>query len=405
MINVNVIEDRISVGFKDQIWNTTYSDDKLKILQEIELESESISSKKELDVLLTKVEDICSNDYKEKIETEYPDLYVQPVTGTHYLKIGDKINSIAIPEVLVERIKKSVDKKVDVTPIIKCWTRFLRGDVLRAKMKTGEAELFIQRFAEYINMTYVMPQKVNQLMEEEGLTKEVASELSKTYEVKITKEGLIECYKTSNEILEKFGQDEDGNVIKVERHPKKVTFNEETGEFDLDEDQNEVLLEDRVFTPYMMGDSGDAFYCDGPKVQLKGHQIRVNHTHYLESWDQVNTNDNTSCVKGLHLGGLSYIASWGADIIHSCFVDPAHIGAICNYSSDNAIRVKQYFVNGSLTEISDSIYHSSKYAEQTDKQWEEDKAKILKDLGELSEGKVEVIEKVMNEEIDLISEL
>jgi predicted transcriptional regulator len=395
----------ISVGFKDKVWTTTFSKSKLEKLQKVELKSESIKSKKELDKLLEKVETICSNDYKEKVETEYPDLYVQPVTGAHYLKIGDKVNPIAIPEVLVDRIKTSIDKNVDVTPIIKCWTRFLRGDVLRKKMKTGEAELFIQRFAEYINMTYVMPQKVNQLMEEEGLTKEVASELSKTYEVKITKEGLIECYKTSNEILEKFGQDEDGNVIKVERHPKKTVFNEETGEFDLAEDQDEVLLEDRVFTPYMMGSSGDAFYCDGPKVKLKGHQIRVNHTHYLESWNQVNTNDNTSCVKGLHLGGLSYIASWNADIIHSCFVDPAHIGAICNYSSDNAIRVKQYFVNGSLTEISDSIYHSSTYASQTDKEWEEDKAEILEELGELSEAYETAVSNVVDETKDLISEL
>lgn len=47
-----------------------------------------------------------------------------------------------------------------------------------------------------------------------------------------------------------------------------------------------------------------------------------------------------------------------------------HIGAIPDYAGDKAIRVLQYFVDGSLVALNHSIYHSSNYASKTDEQWE-----------------------------------
>ena len=53
-----------------------------------------------------------------------------------------------------------------------------------------------------------------------------------------------------------------------------------------------------------------------------------------------------------------------------------HVGAVPD-SQDGAIRCLQYFVHSSLVGVNGSIYHSSKYAELTDEQWEEMKSEII----------------------------
>jgi hypothetical protein len=102
--------------------------------------------------------------------------------------------------------------------------------------------------------------------------------------------------------------------------------------------------------------------------------------HRLASWDQVNTDDCSSCVPGLHFGGLQYISNYGGEI-HNVFVDPMHIGAIPD-DSTGAIRCLQYFVHSSLAGVNGSIYHSSKYAAMTDAQWEEARREAVKAFGE-----------------------
>jgi len=100
-------------------------------------------------------------------------------------------------------------------------------------------------------------------------------------------------------------------------------------------------------------------------------------THRLADWSQVNVNDTTSCVKGLHIGGLKYIAFYSGEI-HNIFVDPMHIGAVpCD--EDGAIRCKQYFVHSSLVGVNGSIYHSSSYAAMTDAEWDDMRAQAVQE--------------------------
>jgi hypothetical protein len=61
-----------------------------------------------------------------------------------------------------------------------------------------------------------------------------------------------------------------------------------------------------------MGTGGDPFYCytidqvaGGAKAKPEpGHFIKVGRVHELEKWEQVDTNDDHSGVKGLHCGKL-----------------------------------------------------------------------------------------------------
>jgi len=190
------------------------------------------------------------------------------------------------------------------------------------------------------------------------------------YQMKITNEGLLNGYKVSSEILTKY------NTETGEEEPRyKRTFNPDTGEIDSNGLPENV--EDRLFEPSVMGSGGDAFYCEGTNGYggTPRHFIKVGCTHRLPDWSYVNTNDQRSCVKGLHVGGLKYI-SWYSGEIHNVFIDPMHVGAVPD-DEDGAIRCLQYFVHSSLAGVNGSIYHSSTYAKQTDEEWDKMRAEAV----------------------------
>ena len=91
----------------------------------------------------------------------------------------------------------------------------------------------------------------------------------------------------------------------------------------------------------------------------------------------MNTNDDRSCVKGLHIGGLKYISFYSGEI-HNIFADPMHVGAVPD-DVDGAIRCKQYFVHSSLSGVNGSIYHSSTYAAMTDSEWDAMRQEAVKE--------------------------
>tara|TARA_R110000823_G_scaffold12568_6_gene42133 strand:- start:82 stop:714 length:633 start_codon:yes stop_codon:yes gene_type:complete len=200
--------------------------------------------------------------------------------------------------------------------------------------------------------------------------------------MKITKEGLLNGYKVSHEILTKFKEGEDGEAIEVPRY--KRTFNVDTGEIESEGLPEHV--EDRLFQPAIMGSSGDAFFCEGVNGYAKpNHFIKVGCTHRLPGWDYVNTNDRASCVKGLHFGGLEYIDCISGEI-HNIFVDPMHIGAVPD-DETGAARCLQYFVHSSLAGVNGSIYHSSTYAAKTDAEWAEMRKAIVEQYSEETQSR------------------
>jgi len=120
MIIVNSIGDNISVAcaLGDVQYNTLSTKEKFDKLMEISDKSNKVATKDELTVLLEEVSSICSNDYKERIEAFHKEIYVAPVGGRFYLKVGDKVSKIEMPEALVRRIEISMDKDISVEPLI-----------------------------------------------------------------------------------------------------------------------------------------------------------------------------------------------------------------------------------------------------------------------------------------------
>ena len=377
MIVVNRSEDTINVSVGQKEFSTMYDEATFNALMDIAQQSEAIESMKELDPLLEQVIEICAKSEEAKVEAFHPDIAKDSKSGQYFLRINaDTISSVPMPKALVRRLEESMDKQIDVSPLMKCWMRFLRNP--KAKDKNFAKLLF-----KYIDMKYLNPEILDE-KREAGFSNELAEKMAYVYQVKITKEGLLNCFKVSKEVDWKFEASEDGSEA-VRKQLYGKTFDPLTGKVDGDT-RDDLDAETRTFYPAMQGMyGGDAFWCEGAQVNAEGHIIKVGHVHRLNSWDQVDCNDGRSCVKGLHVGGLHYIANINGEI-HNIFVDPMHVGAIADAES-GAMRVKQYFVHSTFCAINSGIYHSSKYAAKTDEQWKEIKIKILKEHGEHVEKK------------------
>lgn len=362
MVNINLVGENVSISIGEDFYVIPSNTATMTALNEYAAKANFATLREDYDENVAKIMEIVEDngiDSNRLIQSKCDYIVQDHLTKQYFLTYGDdRISDIPMPESLVERILASIDKNIDFMPIIKLWTRFLRNPHLKKKGKD-----FAERFAEFVNMKYVHPEN-KQIFLDKGIADDVATELATVYQIKVTNEGLLNGYKVSCEILHSYDAETGEQVDRYKR-----TFNVDTGK--IESDGLPEFVEDRLFEPAVMGSGGDAFYCG----DNKGHFIKVGQTHRLESWDQVNINDDRSCVPGLHVGGLYYINGYGGEI-HNIFVDPMHIGAIPN-STDGAIRCLQYFVHSSLAGVNGSMYHSSTYAELTDQQWEEMRKDIL----------------------------
>ena len=373
MITINVIDDKICGSYGDTPFTVEYEKDLYDRMQQLSHKAQGVNTVEEYNEVMEEFAPLCVVDYTKTIETQCEYIYVNKATGEFFLKHDSVVSSIPMPQALVDRIFDSLDKDLDFMPLVKMWTRWLRNPILWRKMKQGHGNNFCERFFNFVNMKYTHPKMKEDLIEQ-GLTDEAASKRAEMYQMKITHEGLLNGYKVSTEVLHKYDAETGEEVDRYKR-----TFNIDTGEIEgggLPE-----FVEDRLFQPAMMGTSGDAFFCEGPNgFANPGHFIKVGCTHRLESWDQINVDDRSSCVKGLHIGGLMYINCYSGEI-HNIFVDPMHIGAVPD-DQDGAIRCKQYFVHSSLSGVNGSIYHSSSYAAMTDAEWDDMRLKAVQEKSE-----------------------
>ena len=381
MISINVIGELISGSYGNTPFSRAYEKDIYEQMVKLSNDADQAATVEEYNAILAEFSLLATEDLAEKkMYTEFAggvELFKDPA-GRYFFRFEDTtIINIPVPESLVDRVFDSASMGVDVDPLFKLWMRWCRNPVLRKKLKDGNGDDFSRRFFEFIDMKYVHPKLKEELMEEHGLSEELAEDRATMYQVKITKEGLINAFKVSREIMHKYDSETGEEVPRYQR-----TFNIDTGEIEGDGLPEHV--EDRLFEPSVKGQYGDAFYCEGANGYSEPqHFIKVGCTHRLPSWDMVNTNDEQSCVPGLHVGGLKYIA-WYSGEIHNVFVDPMHVGAIPN-SEDGAIRCLQYFVHSSLSGVNGSMYHSSAYAALTDEQWVDMKDKIIEEYNETSD--------------------
>jgi hypothetical protein len=389
MISINLIGNVISGSYGNTPFSRTYEKDIYDQMSALAVQADAAQSVEEYNKILSEFSLLTTEDLNERLPVDetFPGvtLYEDPL-GRYFVKFdqGGIIN-IPVPQSLIDRIYGTASIGQDVTPMFKLWMRWCRNPVLRKKLKSDKGDDFSRRFFEFVDMKYVHPKLKTQLMEEHGLSEELAEQRATMYQVKITREGLINAFKVSREVLHKYDTETGEEIPRYTR-----TFNPDTGE--IDSEGLPDIVEDRLFEPSVMGNGGDAFYCEGANGYAEPtHFIKVGCTHRLPSWDMVDCDDRHSCVPGLHVGGLKYIA-WYTGEIHNVFVDPMHVGAVPD-SEDGAIRCLQYFVHSSLAGVNGSMYHSSEYAKLTDEQWEEMKEQLIEEYNQIADetGEIKVL--------------
>jgi hypothetical protein len=290
MVTLNRLEDRITGMVNGKPYSCTFSDEKYKALKELETKISACQTIEEVKPLITDFDNATKESYKEIVESLTPHLAVNKATNQFFLKLDTFVSKKPLPASFADRLIKSVEKGIEIEPLIKAWAFFLRPIPGRPAYTAERA----QAFADYISAPYVNCDQARKLMKEEGLSEEVANQHATTTQVSITKEGLIVCYKVSEEVTTKYALDDKGTKVIVDRYPK--TIDEDTGLISYAEPEH---MEDRVFKPAIMDEGGDAFYCDDLKGKaVLGHRIKVGCNHYLESWNQVSTPGS----KGLHCG-------------------------------------------------------------------------------------------------------
>ena len=384
MINVNVNENLISGSYGKEQFVVRYTKERYDEMIRLKLAADVAPSLEDLKKIYSDFEVLTKESTSEMVKAKCFYLVQDSTTEEFFLKYEGVVSSIPIPQVLVDRILESAEKGIDFIPIVKVWIRWLRNPVLRGTNKQNRRRIS-DLFATYISAMFVNEEKVAQLMDEKGLSEEVAIRLSSVNDVSVTQEGLLCTHKVVDEITTKFALDEKGEVIKVDRY-KKV-LDEDTG---LLKSELPLTNEERLFEPCVMHQNGDAYHVEGVNgFPDKVHFVRVGCVHRLSDWSYVNTNPDVSCVPGLHTGSLSYVKGYqhcGTETL-DVLIDPMHIGATSN--GDNALRVLQYFVHGAWTGTNGSIYHSSTYAAKTDEEW----AKIRKEVVEFfAKERQEIIE-------------
>jgi hypothetical protein len=374
MIILSRVGENITGSVNMKTFGIPYSLEIYNTMATLKKEADQVETMEELQGIIEQFEMLTKQDYKATVETACPDLHVNSATGKFYLKLKNGvISQRAIPQPIVDRILKSVEDKIDPQPLIKACIWMLRNPVYSDEK--------FRRFANYVNYKSVDGPYRDQLINEEGVSPEVATARATVFQTPITQEGLICTYKVSKELLTKFDKETGESMPRN----GESTYDEETGEEIVAQAPNHV--EDRVFYPVAMGlDGGDAFMCESLFGEGKlGHLIRVGNRHFLpEGMNQVDTRDDRSCVKGLHCGNLDYIRGYeGRDCeTHNVFVSPMNIGAITDDGS-GALRVTEYFVHSSKAGNNRGIYHSSHYASKTEDQWETLKAEAIANAEEL----------------------
>lgn len=381
MIIVNRTEELITGSVNGEQFGVSFDEAKYNTMLALRDKADRAKTMEEMQAIVTEFIPLTKESYKELVETKTPYLVVNKHSNKFYLRYANKVSSKSLPQVFVDKILKSVEKNIDITPLIKCWARYMRPVPGRPAYTEQRAKLF----AEYIGASYTNTDLTNKL-KGEGLADSVARERATTSQVSITMEGLLVCYKVSREIRKKYDLNENEEVIEKSRYKKNV--DPDTGYITYDEPS---YAEDRLFEPYCMGQRGDEFFCGNDK---KGHFIRVGFPIYLEKWEQVGEPGQ----KGLHCGGLNYIAGFqggeGA-VTHNIFVDPMDIYGIAGvgFGNDGAMTVKRYFVYSTFGGVNKSIYHSSEYAALTDLEYE----KLVQEAVDATAAKKEELNNLLGE--------
>lgn len=260
-----------------------------------------------LDLAKTAVNTVKSVSSNSLTEVLAGDLSYNPKTHSYHVISNGKTSVEPVHDFFCKKMIEANDKGLSPKPWLIFWVRLMRNKLYSNDKKK------VQTLVDYLAAQYVDEDNITKLVEEEGYSKKVASELSTFDQISITEEGILAAFKYVRLIDKKFivEKDDKGEQVikKVDMYERKLEVDPVTGAITKDELELPTNSEDFLFEPPIQGQSNDPFtskeLSDTSDSPVLAHTIKVGRIHELaKGFEQVNTNDSESCVKGLHLGKL-----------------------------------------------------------------------------------------------------
>lgn len=363
MIIVNTDKNTfISGSFGGKNFNIPYVEETYLKLMALENDFKNVKTPAEAAVVYEVFQENIKQDTSVK-DAEIEGFVKDPKTGNLHLKLGKRHSALYMPQILVDLMLKNKENKIENTPIINMIRRFLLNPLA--------TQIRLELLANYTQQKFVDKVELERLKEEEGLAYEIALPRATFSDLQITAEGYLKTSKIVNEITTKWSivvdkdgkpvLDEDGEIQKEQVPLYKTSYgiDEETGEVTTTTELPE-FLEDRKFEPSIYS-GGDKFFCG----DVLGYKYQLGKLAALPSWDNVDCNDGIKHRKGLHVGGLAYIACYEGMYKErlDCLVCPSQIGRFTDQGIGE-MAVKEFFVfgPGSLKGTTRGLYHTSTYA-------------------------------------------
>lgn len=365
MIFVNSdLKSFISGAYNGKNFRLPFDEKTYNVLKELQKKSENVNDpRKFADIVADFAHEVENFNYDAKLITLTDGIVFSNKTGKYHLVIDNQVyDTLNVPDTLVIIIKNNMDSNIDSTPIINLCLRFM--------LNINPTQERFEMLAAYVTQTFTDEKEMERLMNEKGLSEEVAFELATYPDLQITQEGYLKTSKVVDEITTKWTivldtdgnplKDEFGDIIREEVNIYKTSYkiDEETAEV-TEEITYPEFLEDRKFTPAIYK-SGDLFYSGDEK----GYKYQIGKRAWLESWDLVDTTDEIKHQRGLHTGGLSYIQGYltGNRVLLDVFVCPSMIAKFTDEGLGE-LTAKEFFIYGSamLGTNLRSMYHTSTY--------------------------------------------
>ena len=318
------------------------------------------------------------------------DLYLDVKAETYHVKLDNKIGKIPVNKFFVDKMIEANDKGLSPKPWLIFWVRLMRNDLYKNSPEK------VNQIVSYLKATYQDDKNVEKLIEQ-GYSVNISNQLSTFDQISITEQGILAAFKyvrllDKKFVVEKNEETGEQTIVEKDKYERVLEVDEDTGEITKDELELPEWAEEFKFEPPIMGTGGDPFTSrdlgDTQGDIPTGHIVKVGKVHELSNgFSQVNTNDSSWGVKGLHLGGYYYVQNFGGktDYLVDCLVSPEDIGAVSDIrdgNGDGAIRCKRYMVVGAHFQVSKGMYHPSKYAKMLDEEWDIAKAEAIQALKE-----------------------
>lgn len=287
----------------------------------------------------------------EEVKVDYNALMIASVDGllyrkdtkTYHLVMGEGFSDLHLPEVLVNKVIDNYSRGIENTPIVNMFRRFIYNP------KPTQERL--DMLANYVTQTWFDAEEADRLMEEQGLSEEVAKVYATYNNIQITTEGYLRTYKVVDIIHNE----------ETRENSKSLPMRDEKGRFikGAKAEEAKKFLEDIDFTPAIWKD-GDKFFSNG----VLGYKYKIGELAALPDWSYTSLVDESYHDKGLHNGGLSYIQGYLQEDrqLLDVFVCPSQIAKFTDHGLGE-MTCKEFYIYGAtyMDGNMKSLYHTSNY--------------------------------------------